>query len=302
VSDTSTYDTNESFGYLKIYAINPLRAPSTVPTGVSVLVEVAGAPDVEFSCLRTSRYDLYAPAAPQSSIKFVSSANEITSGDIGNAQMVDDNMNGARHCIGERVLSFNSVLKHTDRIVPTTQGTTALSLSADPFGIYTSAFVVATDSSSPYKSDLYSMITSMYSMSRGSVRYRVFNLSPTSINSTERNRAYITYSGVNAAFYGILEVATALPVIKWGLSVVQNQIYRGCVEIQTPPYHHTYARTNVNSFYGSGLLSGNRSFPSASKLVVNIETSIANGNIIKRQVADDFQCAQFISTPCTRYT
>lgn len=292
-------DTNELFGAVDLYCINPLRAPATVSPTVAVLVEISAAPDVEFACLRTNGYSLAAPSAPQSSIKFVSSVNEITSGDIGNSKLTDDKMMSARHCIGEKLLSFNSILKHTDRIIPDVQNTTHLSATIDPFTVITRAYVGAVQSDAPFQSDLYSMITSMYALSRGSVRWRIFNNTPTSVNSSERNRAFITYSRANAAVAGITGSIAALTPRKWLLSVVQNQIYRGCVEVQTPPYHHTYARATVNNFCGSGLLLGNNSFSSASSMVLNVETSAANGNIYKRQVADDFQCSLFISTPCT---
>lgn len=297
----TTGNGRESFGSLAIYAINPLKAPSTVSQTVEVLIEVSGAPDVEFAGLKTNTLVLSSPSAPQSSVKFVRSENEITSGDIGNSELKHDNMISARHCVGERLLSLNSLLRHTDQLVPITQGTTAIAATIDPFSIYTEAYVGIGQSDSPYKSDLYSMITSMFAMSRGAVRYRIFNNATTSVNSTERNRATVQYDNTNNANFGITESATVPTLRRWLLTVIQNQIYRGCVEIQTPPYHHTYARTNVNGFVGSSFLSGNRSFASASKMVISVETSAANGNIYKRQVADDFQCSMFISTPCVRF-
>lgn len=299
LGSSSGANTNEYFGSVAVYCINPLRAPDTVSSTVTVLVEVAGAPDVEFAALRTNGYSLAVPSAPQSSIKFVSNASEITSGDIGNSMLTDDKMMSARHCVGERVLSFNSILKHTDRFIPDVQNTTHLSAVIDPFTIMTRAFVGATNSDAPFASDLYSMIVAMYGLSRGSTRWRIFNNTPTSANSMERNRAFISYDRSNVASGGIAGSVSSLTSRRWVLSVSQNQIYRGCVEVQTPPYHHTFARTNVNNFVGSGILLGNNSFASASGMILNVETSAANGNIYKRQVADDFQCSVFISTPCT---
>lgn len=294
-----TGNINECFGAIAITAVNPLKAPSTVSQVVPVLVEVCGAPDIEFAALRTGGQSICAPSAPQSNIKFVSSVNEITSGQIGNSQTVDDNMLSSRHCVGERLLSLTSLLKHTDQLIPTTQGTTALGAVIDPFFIVGQGYVGAVQSDSPWRSDLYSMITSMYAMSRGSMRYRIFNNGGTSANTLEENRAFISYDTTNTPNNPIVETTTAFTDGRWRLSIIQNQIYRGCVEVQTPPYHHTFARTNVNSFYGSGLLSGNRSNPSSNKMILNVETSAANGCVYKRQVADDFQCSMFISTPAT---
>lgn len=299
LSDSTGYSNLEAFGQLVVYCINPLKAPATVAQTVQILVEVAGAPDVEFAALRNNGYSIASPSAPQSSIKFVPSVNEITSGDIGNAQLADDKMMSARHCVGERVLSFNSLLKHSDTLVQDVQNTTHISAVIDPFCIVTRAFVGAVNSDAPFGSDIYSMIVSMYAMSRGSVRWRIFNVTPTSANSTERNRAAIRYSRANVGVGAITGSNTALTLRKWGLNVFQNQIYRGCVEIQTPPYHSTYARTNVNTLHGSGILLGNNSFASSNQMILEVETSAANGNIYRRQVADDFQCAVFISTPCT---
>ena len=267
-----TNNLDEQFGNISVYAINPLKAPATVAQTVAVLVEVCGAPDVEFAGLRSSNFTLSAPSAPQSNINFIRSRNEITNGDIGNSHIVDDKMLSARHCIGEKLLSLNSLLKHTDRIIPITQGTTALSARIDPFAISTEAYIGATQSDSPYKSDLYSMITSMYAMSRGSVRLRVFNNGPTTANTVERNRAVVTYVNDVNNVSPIAESISALTPTRWSLAVVQNQVYRGCVEVQTPPYHHTYARTNVNSFYGSGALLGDTRNGSASRLFVDVES------------------------------
>jgi hypothetical protein len=288
--------TNEPFGVLTVQCINPLIAPASVSSVVNVLVEICGAPDVEFAFPRPNTLSVYSPSAPQSNVSFIQSENEITSGTVGNSRLNDDNCINARHCQGEKVMSLLSMLKHNNQILPITQGTTAASAVISPFAIYTAAKIIATNSDSPYRSDLYSYITSCFAMSRGAVRYRVFNNSPTSTNSQEFTRASIGFktSGTSA---GIVESITPIANDRWGLLVIQNSVFRGAVEVQTPPYHHTYTRLNVDEFVGSLTLLKDYAAPTANNMVLNVNTATANGNQYYRQVADDFQLSGFVSCP-----
>lgn len=297
---STAYTVNEAFGNLSVYPINPLTAPATVSSTCAVLVEVSGGPDLEFACLRTNGFTISSASAPQSSVTFVKSNNEIVSGDIGNSQIVSDNMMSSRHCVGEKLLSLTSLLKHSNEILPITQGTTAIACTIDPFVIYTEAFVGAVNSDAPFKMDLYAAFVSMYALSRGSVRWRIFNNSNISANSSERTTATIEYDFTSTTATGIVEYVTPITSKRFTLNVTQNQIYRGCVEVQTPPYNNTFARCNAASLVGSGTLLQDRTKPSVNNMLLNVNTSTANGNLYRRQVADDFQMACFISCPTMR--
>lgn len=287
---------NQFFGTMRLRTVNPLAAPSSVSSTVNVLVEVAGAPDVEFAYLRTAAISLASPSAPQSSVNFVSSENEIVSGSLGGSTLSQENCMSSRHCIGEKVLSLLSILKHTNQIVKVAAPVGALSVQFAPFAIFTNAYVGVVLSDSAYYSDHYSMFVSMFATSRGSVRLKVItNANETSASSIMDARVRFSNSGTTA---GIQESATALPDERFLLRVLQNRAFRGGVDIQTPPYHHTYTRTNADELVGSGTLVKDYSTATANNLVIACDTNTANANSYYREVADDFHMAIFISTPC----
>lgn len=289
---------NESFGVVNIYPINPLTAPATVASSCVVLVEVSGAPDVEFAFLRTNGLTLYSPIAPQSAVNFVASENEITSGTIGNSSLVNDNSLNSRHCIGEKVLSLNSILRHNNVILPLIQGITAISATMNPFFIPSAISVTTgTNNNASFYGDHYAMFTSMYASSRGSVRLKVFNNVVSDLNTSEITTATVNYvrTGTNN---GITESATPIALTRFALRVIQNSIYRGGIDVQTPPYHHTYARCNIDDYCGDTTIAHDYTSPTSSNLSIDINTALGKGNLYYRQVADDFQLGTFISTPC----
>jgi hypothetical protein len=289
--------TNESFGSVTVFAVNPLTAPATVASTCNVLVEVCGAPDVEFAYPRTNTLSIAFPTAPQSNINFVSSTNEITSGTIGNSTLNSDNHLNSRHCIGEKILSLSSLLRHNNEILPQTQGTTAISASINPFFIPSAGNVVSTaPADSAFIPDLYAMINSMFVTSRGSVRLKVFNNVDTDLNTSELTTATVSFT-TSGTHLGIVESASKYAAVRWALKVIQNSIYRGGVDVQTPPYHMTYARCNSLDLTGSSAVPKDYSDPSSHNILINVNTAIAVGNRYYRQVGDDFQLGMFLTVP-----
>jgi len=291
--------TNQPFGGIAVHCINPLVAPASVSSVVKVLVEVCGAPDFEYAGLTTGLHTLNAPSAPQSNINFAPKVDSITEGTIGDSDLTDDRLLNSRHCMGEKVMSVLTILKHNNQFVTPDQGTTATAGAIAPFGINAYGFGGAINNDSPFKSDLYSMISAMYAMSRGAVRWKVFNNAVVDANTTEITSATVEFKRTGNVNL-IMEQITPFPPVRWALKVIQNSIYRGCVDIQTPPYHDTFARTNLNEIVGNGNTWW-KSYAdfSSNSMSINVNTATANGNIYYRQCADDFQLSSFISTPCT---
>lgn len=288
---------NQYFGSWRVTCVNPLVAPASVSSTTRVVVEVAGAPDVEYAYLRSATLSISAPSAPQSAVKFVSSENEITSGSIGNSKQEKDNCQAARHCIGEKALSLLSILKHNNEVKFTTP-TANLSAYIDPFFIQTGAYIGAANADSLIISDHYAMFVSMFATSRGATRWKVTTPGDTTAVSQVVN-SHIVFSNSNLSG-GINENAAAIPPGRFSLSVLQNAAFRGGTDIQTPPYHHTYARTNVNLLVGTiATLPIDYSASTSHNMRLVVNTSSSNISSYYRQVADDFHMAMFISTPCT---
>jgi hypothetical protein len=286
---------NEAFGAINIFPVNPLTAPATVASTCVVLIEACGAPDVEYAYPKTNNLSIAFPNAPQSNVNFVSSSNEITSGTIGNATLNSDNHLNSRHCIGEKVLSLNSLLRHNNEILPQTQGTTAVSASINPFFIPSLGnSVLASDNA--FIPDLYAMINAMFVTSRGAVRIKVFNNVDSDLNTSEITSATVTntFSGTSL---GITESVTKFAPVRWALKVIQNSIYRGGIDVQTPPYHVTYARPNQLELCGGTAVPKDYSNPASHNILINVNTALAVGNRYYRQVGDDFQLGMFLTVP-----
>jgi hypothetical protein len=297
----SNYRTvSQGFGRVEFYCINPLVAPSSVSSTIRVLVEVCAAPDFEFAALKSTNMIVATVNSPQSKVSFPNKINEISNGSIGSSTLNDDNCMNSRHCIGEKVVSILAMLKHNSQIIPVAQGTTAASAVVSPFLLFVGGYY-AERIDSAYRSDLYTMLVSCFSMSRGSVRWRIFNNTRETTNTYETTSSSIVYPA-SGTIAGIPESTASSPPTNWPLRVVQNSIYRGAIDIQTPPYHHTFARTNMNEFVGNGaIFIKNYADLSANKITINVNTATDTGNIYFRQVADDFQLSGFISTPALIY-
>lgn len=176
VSTSSYKQATVATGFVAVYVHNPLAAPASVSSTVSILTEYAGGHDVEFAVPRLNTNAPVLGATPQSGemrSKTTPDVCRIADTHIGNSQAIDDKSVNAAACIGESITSFRTLLKSNFVLAPQVDTTPLKFLLIRPFAA--SAYYNATVN--PYPTtvgDLYSTLSGIYGMSRGGVRFKIF--------------------------------------------------------------------------------------------------------------------------------
>lgn len=285
VSLTPYRGVGEIFSNVTMTVINPLIAPGTVSSSVRFLVEVAGAPDMEFAFPQWNQVGS-APVTvfnPQSST-FIPKPdkNSITTAVLGRSSLIHDEHMSSRACIGEKVKSVLSLLKRNNFVF----AYNSVNNSLDPFTVFTGSTTSAVAATAPAARDPYNHISSWYALSRGSVRLKYVPIT----NTTLPTRATLTYapSGTyNSSLAGVLRDNNSLIITPGDTAS----------EIQVPQYLNTHSRS-VAATMGGGILNNNHSDLGASTSIVTFigDTTPSTYNIY-RSVGDDFQLGYFIGIP-----
>lgn len=109
---TSVYDTpaDTSLGKLKVFVVDPLRAPSTVSSGVRILVEMAAGPDFE---VQTPRFGYTLPAT---GVTLQAGPCEEPPKSIGSSIQTKYQLMTSADCFGERVSNLRQLVKRSHAI------------------------------------------------------------------------------------------------------------------------------------------------------------------------------------------
>lgn len=308
--------TDFKVGGLFFYVLDPLMAPSTVASSITLLVEHSAGPDMEFA-LPESFYNLK-PAfnvTPQSS--FVTQASPTTNSEvvnIGNSNVEGTTTKYSEACIGERVMNFRQMLKKHNLF-------TAASVARPVGNVYTNILPfswTAYDSAlvpSPYtglpRADLYGLLSSIFMYSRGGVNLK------TPTNVTGFGAFFGSVSG-----YHVRSVSSGVPVYDSALaldgiatlSFGGQKPYVGTyntkesyVEISQPMYSADPLRPNcdqmvatnggVNTYRMEPGSFGARNFVTIQNNAPGASTSLD----ITRAGKDDATFGYFVSIPTMYY-
>jgi len=278
-----------AIGNLSLRVLNPLVRPATVSSSVKILMEVSGAPDLEFSVPANHDMQITSVYNAQAST-FVPKKDEssIATGIIGNANLIHDDHFSARACIGEKVTSLLSYLKKSD-VFPTSFLSYKYYI-IDPFAMPIWTTTAGNVSKSDIINDNLTLISSMYLFNRGGVRLRQFDYGTTITSITTAalipKKASGTYSGYSAS-----SSAGSYP---HALVAYNSTVDGSRSEIQIPQYHRFHSRIFTDSMYGL-IKNVDYSVPTTSCVQVEFGNGAAASSCdIGRQVADDFQCGFFL--------
>jgi len=176
----ATYGDDKVTCTLDLLVLNPLVAPSGVSTTVPILIEVSAGEDFEWAGPAQPSGDPVLQWTPQSG-RIVPQAGRkdcaITEESVGGAHDAQSLMS-ARAAIGERVLSFRSLLKRFNRIITTPDGQTMNQF----FSCYPPQISVRQIDSVPaviattMSFDTYDRVASCYAIIRGSMRWKAINM------------------------------------------------------------------------------------------------------------------------------
>lgn len=244
----STYLNIEMFtGLLEVYVVDPLVGPSSVSDKVTVIIEVCGGDDIEFSIPREIKYTPVYNVTPQMDCSIASSV-------IGNGSRPRDTIVPAKMAMGERILTLRSLLKKftASKVVGNLGG------GGNTMGVRPKLVEFTTASSNSSNTnmtaDLYSLISCCFALTRGGVRFKYVTplnksygrnqaANPGEFGTTERN-SYLavatlseTRDSFGLKFGALIDTATAYDDLTRRNAVYFNPVEEHAVEIELPAYN-----------------------------------------------------------------
>jgi len=295
-SANATYiSSTEPFGVLKIFNLQPLIAPSTVSSTITLLVEVKGAADLSFAVPRSSTYTTILPMAIQAGVP---NEGQMDLGVIGGASTDPYTLAHEASTIGEVIASLRSLLKRPT--LYTVAGSTSSFVDFMPYSCNIVEDVIAGFTVANVNRDLISQLTPMFALIRGSLRF--------SLLADDTTTA--------AKQYWWLKPATAGGSSSNVPCIFSNTVYNNSqLGMATNGIPFAYFRRDWGTYLEIPFYSANHSKPSCSQLISAVTCStpaVANGgnnfNLVGAGAAntmnglfyrcggDDFNLGYFVST------
>jgi hypothetical protein len=304
----------EAFGECRLYVVDPLTAPATVSSTVTIIVEVSGTPDFEFAVpIATNLQPIYG-VTPQSGAMFGGSKNVAdpcmnTDGYVGNARMVTDANASAINCIGEKIVSLRAMLR-APTLAPSfaASGWSTAYQQILPFGVngvVTSATIPITYLTG---ADFYSMLSSIFALSRGGVRLKGV---PTTATTFSDNTPCIVslsspINGATSVLYVNNPTTTAYDGTATSNSFVTGLFQpfhlskSGGYDVQIPQYNEYHSRPSQDHIaMGSTYPYSFTQTALTSRLVVNVSAPLSGSQAFyyARSGADDCNFGLFTCIP-----
>jgi len=238
---------------------------------------------------------------------------ELTESTLGNARPFEATGINEVACVGESITSFRALGKKAVHI-PYANLVTAIPLSTVevlPFASSIARYNGTTVDPVLHLADLYSVLNSIYGLSRGGVRLKFFNEAPLG----EPSYPYYTYispaaPGSMTSFYpAMIETGNSELRFLPTFSAIQNinityhqEQTNLCSEVQVPMYHQWHSRVNsvhavsgTNNYYGS---PNTRDLSTQFSVVHRSPSATGTGNVmVARSFSDDTDFGVFISIP-----
>lgn len=317
ISNTQYTDIGTPIGNLVIDIVDPLVAPGTVASSISILCEVAAGDDFELAV--PSSFD-YAPAivAPQSGMD---NAYNIMSGTIGASSIVADPNVASSTSIGEKVSSFRPLLRRYTRFRPNTGADTSTFLLNTPGIAFIPDFIpilASTPGTDYWQPDLLAVVASCYGMWRGGIRVRDV-VSRGMMSTTSLSPLTVVYSASDAAAAQNVPVATsgataAFTSRAYGVShIIQEPDKNAIATVEIPQYVQAYGRCIADLWAdnsGTNKYIGTSPATNGGFLFINAPLASVGAGVTKkagytlhnlfRAMADDGSLHCFISVPPMR--
>jgi hypothetical protein len=316
--------TGGTAGSIYIRVVDPLVAPATVSSTVTILVEANGGPDFEVAGLPNAFLQPVTPATYQMGMvenEDSPSPCEVEQYEIGT---LTNDLYYSAVSVGERINSFRQLGKKYYPILwnNAVVGTTDFTPPAGYFSaIYPTASTIVTSGAIGLTgnsfSDLFSILSSAYGYYRGGVRLRLSSVSSQGEGGTLRYVVGVWAtpngqpSGVNApVFYQTTNTNVhSIPPINSMISNISifNDEATGGVDIHVPAYTPKLVRaTGLETWVwansaGSGVwatpaLNANQVSPLAITVTAG---NVQFQSVWFRSMADDGEFGRFISFPPT---
>lgn len=295
-----------STGLIEIYVIDPLTGPSTVSNTVQIIVEISAGPDYEVAVPRQINHMSAVSVVPESGASFSNTKTScaMTDATLGLTNMSSDNHLNAAACVGEKVSSFRSLLKSFNYMPSVVNPAPSKFLNVRPFNVPVYTDVALTPAPS-HVADLYSILSSIFLLSRGSVRIKVNAIGAGGVSASEGLSASLYAVPVGVTTFASFDANNLLGLPGTNAFSTSNVLrtYTNfkenlCVEVQVPQYHSMHSRVNFEQYCGTTVTTT----PQSGNVDVGVSflnpgTTFFETTSIHRSAGDDGNFGFFISIP-----
>ncbi len=295
---------NDPYGIIYVFCVDPLVAPSSVSSTINVIVEVVGSKSLEFAVPANNLLGTYTPTATQAGTNPKDSVGKLS---LGQSSM--DEVAAAASCIGEKIVSFRSLIKRPtlwttyDITAPSVGNVTQL--KQIPVQLDTNYYESGTWYSFGTQ-DMMSVLGQCYALSRGGVRIKLVDTGAnTGLISSVLYAPGGIYTGFQPGFgtvpannVSVLSTSLFNSLGQNGLVTASRADLTGGVEVQVPQYNMTHSRINAQCMVPSEHLTYYNDIRVGAPnydLLHNFST--AGVGYIMRSGADDFSLGYFVSIP-----
>lgn len=306
----------DNMGWLYIYVLNPLVAPTTVSPSIDVIVEVAADDTFEVAVpdnmyfppvmyqpgtgaptITTHYDDEFEPQALGENVQD-NSKEATTMPDAPSIAGIANNDGGlaaAVNCIGEKIVSFRSLAKRAAPIFSSGAPTNIIDVLR-PKIVSLTNYSDNTAVPAPYALDYISMIAPLYNYQRGGLKFHAYTTSGTSGRTFLR--AGLAPNSLGTAPAVILLTADEDKMVNNSLAIHTGPEIAGGLSFTVPQY----SRTHCEMYR---LWTASNSLPTdiyCSDLRIYVKGNAQSGTTrILRQAADDWTCGFFTGCMPIRY-
>jgi len=310
-------------GILQIAVVDPLIAPPTVSSTVTILMEMAGGDDMEFSIPKPF---VLTPSsiAPQSALGNDSSLFQTT---IGSSSVQATPTLMSATSVGDKVSSFRAYLKRFYPIYVANTYSTDVPTNYQTLNILPDAIlgVDPTVNDNVFMADSYSVIASCYGMVRGGVRLRdVISLGAFTADTTDASFP-VNMCSLVTAFHAPTPIGASAEALSGGTGVGaapqnihttrQQLSLNNTLTLEVPQYSPTYAKckSDIICYQGDSAYKKYNGVTSSATfrgyIGITLPTVLYDNRVINRtekaysihnlfrSLADDADMQVFISVP-----
>lgn len=232
-----------AYGRLSIFIVDPLVAPATVATSISMIVEISGGDDMQFAGPDGVSYAAVVPSAPQSGMALL----EAEARAIGNSRVQRKSFAACEESQGQAITSLRQHLKRGDYVSDQFILTTTQASYIMPF-LWQPQFSNGTTLTGAPTMDIYSVLSASYALSRGGVRVRIIPRGPSdsvTIGTSLRyfNQTTPSFTMTNNPLVNYVnQTYAAWKTLANGSGNSREQMNTGGFEVQVPQSTATISR------------------------------------------------------------
>jgi hypothetical protein len=288
---------DEAFGEISIFVIDPLVAPDACPTTIALLIEVAGAEDMEYIDPGTTIATPCIPYAVQAGQEYKVQSGETQMevldcyclGKVSTPSVAVD-----KAAIGERVTSFRQLIKRLGTRPHTLTWPTGNHFTFFPFwhSVFFQPTSIGTTPTAPLlNGDVLGLVSLCYGICTGSVRVQVWGVG----YSPDTVALIANGDSTNGGIYNNATISGEATNYYTTLSK------EGSIDVQVPAYNLFLGRPNAsNVAVTAGTIYPN-TVGSCKRAITCLSTdttqSVGTTITVTRQAADDYNCIWFVATP-----